>query len=340
MKIFLQIIFILFVSKFVKSEPELSKKENEITLKNTWIPDEDENILDNEEIKSIAKIKNLDKKITFRLYTRETGDNYELLKLNDIDRLKASHFNPKRPTKFFSHGWRTAISRRSSLRKMIREAFLESEDCNLIMITWYKLSFRPYFIIRKNIEKMGRFIASFINFLEMEEMNLNSTTLIGLSLGSHVVGVTGYYTKRKVNNIIGLDPSWYLYNSCGWRCRISTQSGNNVEIIHTNDNLIGNPNALGHVDFYPNGGSKQPGCIFDIMGLCSHHRALLYYLESLSTKRGFHAMNCNSYNHFLSGECNGHREIMGGIDISFKKQGIYYLMTNSKIPYAKGKIEK
>lgn len=135
-----------------------------------------------------------------------------------------------------------------------------------------------------------------------------------------------------------MDPAWFLYDSCGTKCRISTESGKNVEILHTNDRIIGNPNQLGHLDFYPNGGKKQPGCIFDIFGLCSHHRSLLYYLESLTTKRGFYGMQCNSYKHFLSGECRGETEIMGGVELSFKKRGSYYLTTNSRKPYAKGKI--
>lgn len=52
---------------------------------------------------------------------------------------------------------------------------------------------------------------------------------------------------------------------------------------------------LGHIDFYPNGGSHQPGCtcvcvigicmesnMMDIFsGSCSHSRATLYFLESI-----------------------------------------------------------
>lgn len=57
---------------------------------------------------------------------------------------------------------------------------------------------------------MGQFIASFLEFLETEGMNFNETTLVGLSLGAHVVGVTGYYTKRKVNNIIGVYNNYQL----------------------------------------------------------------------------------------------------------------------------------
>jgi len=34
-----------------------------------------------------------------------------------------------------------------------------------------------------------------------------------------------------------------------------------VDVIHTDGGLLGNPAAMGHADFYPNGGRPlQPGC--------------------------------------------------------------------------------
>lgn len=34
-----------------------------------------------------------------------------------------------------------------------------------------------------------------------------------------------------------------------------------VDIIHTDGGILGNPEAIGHADFYPNGGhALQPGC--------------------------------------------------------------------------------
>lgn len=33
-----------------------------------------------------------------------------------------------------------------------------------------------------------------------------------------------------------------------------------VDIIHSAAGYLGQPGPTGHVDFYPNGGSQQPGC--------------------------------------------------------------------------------
>lgn len=112
-----------------------------------------------------------------------------------------------------------------------------------------------------------------------------------------------------------------------------------MEIIHTNGGFLGHPVALGHFDFYPNGGGrKQPGCILDVIGLCSHNRAFILFIESLLSSNGFYGMQCDSYKHFQSGSCSGHVEIMGGTDPTLKKRGIYYLDTNYKHPFAIGKI--
>ena len=140
-------------------------------------------------------------------------------------------------------------------------------------------------------------------------------------------------------NISGLDPAWPLYAFCGPESRISNESGTHVEIIHTNGGFLGHPSILGHFDFYPNGGGlKQPGCILDFIGICAHTRAFSLFTESLSSSNGFYGMECDSYEHFQSGSCNGHIEIMGGINPAFKKRGIYYLDTNANDPFAKGKI--
>ena len=47
--------------------------------------------------------------------------------------------------------------------------------------------------------------------------------------------------------------------------RLDTTDAEFVDVIHTNSGLIilgalSFPYNIGHVDFYPNGGTSQPGC--------------------------------------------------------------------------------
>lgn len=77
---------------------------------------------------------------------------------------------------------------------------------------------------------------------------------------------------------------------------------------------------IGHLDFYPNGGENQPGCNQGMMkyinrengsfyqGMrrfmaCDHVRAHEYFNESVNTQCNFVAIECDSYEDFLSGEC-------------------------------------
>lgn len=109
-----------------------------------------------------------------------------------------------------------------------------------------------------------------------------------------------------------------------------------MEIIHTNGGFLGNPFAIGDVDFYPNGGGlAQPGCAFDIFGSCAHRRSVELYVESILTKTGFYGIECISDK---LDKCDGGLETMGGIDPISKHAGIYYLKTRNKKPFALGNI--
>lgn len=48
--------------------------------------------------------------------------------------------------------------------------------------------------------------------------------------------------------------------------KVSPGSAKFVDVIHTAAGIIGVVNPVGHVDFYPNGGVRQPGCGFDLVG--------------------------------------------------------------------------
>ena len=63
----------------------------------------------------------------------------------------------------------------------------------------------------------------------------------------------------------GLDPAgpWFPLNETDTRLDIT--DADFVDIIHTDSgdltgNELGMQEAIGHIDFYPNGGSVQPGC--------------------------------------------------------------------------------
>lgn len=109
-----------------------------------------------------------------------------------------------------------------------------------------------------------------------------------------------------------------------------------MEIIHTNAGYLGYKNDIGHVDFYPNGGSSQIGCFIDIFGICSHKRAFEFYAESILSKDGFYGKKCDDYDSYEEEKCSDEIALMGGIEKTFKSKGRFFLHTRDKAPYAVG----
>lgn len=65
----------------------------------------------------------------------------------------------------------------------------------------------------------------------------------------------------KVGRITGLDAAYPLYMNTDNEGHLARTDAAFVDVIHTDGGILGFPNPLGHVDFYPNGGKpKQPGC--------------------------------------------------------------------------------
>lgn len=64
-----------------------------------------------------------------------------------------------------------------------------------------------------------------------------------------------------MGRITGLDAAYPLYMNTGNEGHLARTDAAFVDVIHTDGGILGFPNPLGHVDFYPNGGkSNQPGC--------------------------------------------------------------------------------
>lgn len=61
-------------------------------------------------------------------------------------------------------------------------------------------------------------------------------------------------------NSTGLDPAGPLFSATDPAVRLDPTDAQFVDVIHTDANRWGTFQALGHIDFYPNGGLDQLGC--------------------------------------------------------------------------------
>lgn len=64
----------------------------------------------------------------------------------------------------------------------------------------------------------------------------------------------------------GLDPALPLFTLGNKDARLDKHDAKHVEVIHTCGGYLGFSSPLGHIDFYPNGGTRQPGCGWDYRG--------------------------------------------------------------------------
>ena len=72
---------------------------------------------------------------------------------------------------------------------------------------------------------------------------------------------------------LGLDPAGPRFDNFDEDAKLDRSDAQFVDVIHTNgqslsvDGGFGLLKQSGHVDFYPNGGEKQPGCTDGLVGV-------------------------------------------------------------------------
>ena len=134
---------------------------------------------------------------------------------------------------------------------------------------------------------------------------------------------------------IGLDPAGILFEPGGPGHCISAGAARTVEIIHTAASDLILRRATGDNDYYPNGGSVQPGCPnnTDVLG-CPHKRSWELYAESIISPKSLLSRKCDNYEDFLKGFCDKNELASFPEAKKTKKpRGKFYLQTNSKKPY-------
>ncbi|XP_077284390.1 pancreatic lipase-related protein 2 [Arctopsyche grandis] len=271
-------------------------------------------------------------KIRYPSFSRHKAKIPYILDTNEPERIKPSRINPAGPFYFISHGYLESGDK-LWIEKMT--STLLSLDINanatVISVDWRAGSSPPYVQACANIRLVGTMTAHLIYdiYSNLNLKNLDNFHFIGHSLGAHLGGYAGNVLQTdfglKLGRITGLDPADPYFNKVANVVRLEKSDAKFVDIVHTDASLfikggLGLFESIGHIDYFPNGGSNQPGCNQGMMEYlnaqqgsifrtlrqflgCNHIRAYEFFTESISPSCPFLTMQCESYQDFTRGAC-------------------------------------
>ncbi|XP_071858016.1 pancreatic lipase-related protein 2-like isoform X1 [Bombus fervidus] len=261
------------------------------------------------------------------LYTRENPTNGDVIKPNDIESVRNSHWNSSKQTIIITHGW--SHSGESPVCTTIRDGFLKVRDCNVIILDWSEIAYNlVYSVVADIVPYVAQRTASFINFMRVEAgLQTSNLKIVGHSFGAQIAGLSAREVGKssRVAEVVALDPANVMFQLKKPGKRVDKSDAENVQIIHTCAGQFGYYLSVGTSDFYANDGRHQPGCGIDLLGICAHVRSYKLFAESITNPKGF-----------LGTRADGATAYMGGATLDPNAKGTYYFKTNSQYPYALG----
>lgn len=194
--------------------------------------------------------------IKLLLYTR----NNPSITLNPRN---PKQIDPNKRIIIIIHGW---FSNPSTFGfPNLRDAYLKRYDANVILLDWSNLAWNTYPTAFCFIPKVARIIGNLLcNIKRRNGMSLNNVHLVGHSFGAQMSSFISQFTyatcREKIGRITAMDPAKPIYQKLPESQRLDRDDATFIDVIHTNQGLFGYVGDCGHVDFYVNCGSIQPGC--------------------------------------------------------------------------------
>ncbi|XP_045532884.1 phospholipase A1-like [Pieris brassicae] len=285
------------------------------------------------------------------LWVYKSKDNYISIPLTSPLGLLNTSFNVTFDSVFYAFGFNGSYSEVTSVA--ITNSYMElkeNTDVNYVLVNWEKeatskiagpiLQYPTTGI--NNAKIIGQQLGVALLELSKRGLDLDKVHLMGHSLGAHLVSATGKELQKKkkvAGRITGLDPAGPLYNKPSLLKGLNKNDAVFVVAIHTNPQLYGTFNNVGHIDIWPNCDLKlQPGCPNKFLDRCSHNRAPYFYSEAINLPRAFPSVQAGSCRDWKTrkGSNDTHTIIYMGENIDRKSRGYFYMRTNTMSPFGKG----
>jgi len=294
--------------------------------------------------------------LQYLMYTRTTRNTGQVVSSTVVP----AAFVATRRTVFIAHGWNSDGN--SAWLAPMKNAFLDREDINVVVVNWGGgAQILNYAQAASNTRTVGAYTALVMQNLISRGSQASRLWCVGHSLGSHVCGHSGMKLPQTLGRCTGMDPAGPLFEpQSNKQVGINQASAAFVDILHTDSrgvSALGTLRDVGHIDFYPQGGSGQPGCLLgskfndDNIHLwdsddptlydgCSHSRAYQFMTESIKSDCFRATQRCTNYN-TMPGSCSA----CGGCgafpcaymgyaaESSCNRTGMYYLTVTANVPY-------
>ena len=305
--------------------------------------------------------------IEYNLYSRkgfQKKSSYPLFDDSFTDKIANNSKQPNSMIALILHGFDSHSHKKEY--EDIRKALLRTPLYeNVLQVNYSRAVKGPDYIqAMANSEVVGRKIANFIiDLTERKQVaSLEQIHLIGFSMGCQVAHFASDWIKiqtsgKKIGRVTGLDPAGVLTIRHP-KSQITPKDARFVDVIHSSAGFedgarvvpsfvfqrIGISEAVGHIDFYPNGGSTHPQCSITDFPACKHDQSLTYFFHSIHSCNYF-SISCTDIDIFsseVSKACKDAGKAGPGSRMglySFQKnpegRGIQFLETTKKPPHCK-----
>ncbi|CAI6367379.1 unnamed protein product [Macrosiphum euphorbiae] len=268
------------------------------------------------------------KHVFYWLYTRYNTEG-ELLNRSEPHLIESTTFNASNPIKVIVHGWLGNTQEKDSLCMSNVNSYFKVGEYNVICVDWKQYSTDlSYSVARSRAKHIAHDIAKILTRITYDlTEGVETLHLIGHSMGAHIVGFVGKELTNKIPRITGLDPAKPQYENKGPADRLYITDAHFVDIMHTNSGNNGFTKSIGHIDFFPNGGKRQPGCGFSdkTTGSCSHIKAYHYYAHSIWAKEDYVSLKCPSWDDYKAHKCDNANSTFMGEHVDIEQTEDYYL---------------
>lgn len=246
----------------------------------------------------------------------------------------------------YIHGY-TESAETDNVRN-ITNAYLTNGGYNTLVLDWSVHSHGSYLSAFEKSIFVGKLMAKALLDLFGAGLSVDNFHLVGFSLGAQMASVIGREVQLNSNpsillaRITALDPAgpWSDHGD-----PIDPSDGRFVDVIHTDAGFVGRRQSGGHVDFWPNAGTRyQPGCPFAenffsvenrkiihkhcilfayyICGFgisegCNHIRAWQLWSESVANSENvdtFSAVQAKDWESFERGDIDNSRVVSMGVN--------------------------